>query len=88
MKEREEMWQKIEELARLNPQVRDNRTWDKRGKNVLGVLTCFLSPREQVLASELSPVDTAAAVACLSQKIVSWNVGSVFIRLSLCSTDL
>jgi hypothetical protein len=23
MKEREEMWQKIEELARLNPQVRE-----------------------------------------------------------------
>lgn len=36
MKEREEMWQKIEELARLNPQVCSSRTWDKMEKNVLG----------------------------------------------------
>lgn len=35
MKEREEMWQKIEELARLNPQVCSSRTWDKMEKNVL-----------------------------------------------------
>lgn len=30
------MWQKIEELARLNPQVCSSRTWDKMEKNVLG----------------------------------------------------
>lgn len=45
MKEREEMWQKIEELARLNPQVCSSRTWDKMEKNVLGGdddLACFL----------------------------------------------
>lgn len=29
MKEREEMWQKIEELARLNPQVGSIMTYDE-----------------------------------------------------------
>uniref|UniRef100_G1MX51 Serine/threonine protein phosphatase 2A regulatory subunit n=1 Tax=Meleagris gallopavo TaxID=9103 RepID=G1MX51_MELGA len=38
MKEREEMWQKIEELARLNPQVCNSRIWDTQNKNVLGEL--------------------------------------------------
>lgn len=38
MKEREEMWQKIEELARLNPQVCNSRIWDRQNKNVLGEL--------------------------------------------------
>lgn len=31
-------------------------------------ICCFLSPREQVLASDLSPVDSTPAVVCFSQK--------------------
>lgn len=44
MKEREEMWQKIEELARLNPQVGNSRALGQmRQEYAGGVLACFLS---------------------------------------------
>lgn len=51
-------------------------------------MCCFLSPREQVLISDLSPVNTAPAVVCFSQKTVFWECWQHFIRLCLCSTDL
>lgn len=49
MKEREEMWQKIEELARLNPQVGSSRTLGQtRQEYAGGVSASFLSSREQL----------------------------------------
>lgn len=49
MKEREEMWQKIEELARLNPQVGSSRTLGQtRQEYAGGVSASFPSSREQL----------------------------------------